>query len=62
MKSALNSLISKPAKTQCISIGFFFSFYDNRETVMKEFLYATLTVIMWATLAYMVVIHLAGGQ
>lgn len=29
---------------------------------MKEFIYATLTTIMWATLAYMVVIHIAGGQ
>lgn len=29
---------------------------------MKEFLYALLTVVMWGALAYMVVIHLAGGQ
>ena len=36
-------------------------FIDKERQTMKEFLYATLTVIMWATLAYMVVIHLAGG-
>lgn len=29
---------------------------------MKEFLYALLTVTMWAALAYMVVINLSGGQ
>lgn len=29
---------------------------------MKEILYTLLTAVMWAVLAYMVVIHIAGGQ
>ena len=29
---------------------------------MKEFLYALLTAVMWAALAYVTVIHMAGGQ
>ena len=39
---------------------YFFLITKERQT-MKEFLYALLTIVMWATLAYMVVIHIAGG-